>query len=241
MTFKNCIPIFGVNLGNVTYEEILAIIDDSIRNNKKNIIGYATAHSLNICYSNSDLKKIFNEFDLIHPDGIGVLLASKYLYGKCGFYQRITGSDFYLMLISEATRNKWKLFFFGDENEVLQKININGLSIVGKISGFNFNTTEVIQSINNSGTDILIVGLGCPLQEKWINDNKDKINAKIILAVGDGLKVFAGIRYRGPVFMQKLGLEWIIRLVKNPQRFWKRYIFGIPLFIYRIIKYKLQI
>jgi N-acetylglucosaminyldiphosphoundecaprenol N-acetyl-beta-D-mannosaminyltransferase len=86
----------------------------------------------------------------------------------------------------------------------------------------------------------LIIGLGQPLQEKWINDNHAQLNASVLIAVGDGIKVFAGEKRRGPLFMRKLGLEWLIRLFFNPFKYFNRYMVGIPVFLYRIIRAKLS-
>ena len=238
MPGNKIVYIFNVGIAGVSYESLINLIDNTIKENGKKIIGYATVHNLNIIYLNPHIREIFNKFDLIHPDGIGVFLGSRFLYKKSGFMKRMTGSDFYPVLINESIKNKWNLFLFGEKEEILKKVNIDNLNVVGKISGYNFNTEDVILSINNSGTDILLVGLGCPLQEEWIVNNKEKLNAKIILAVGEGIKVLAGVKKRGPVFLRSLGLEWVTRLILNPKKLWNRYVFGIPLFIYRIIKYK---
>ena len=234
------ITIFGININSFDYDKFLNQISIAMKNDGKKSITYVTANSLNLIFDNDKLINIFNQFDLIHPDGMGVFIASQILYGKNGLKKRITGSDFYPIFNQAAIKNKWKIFFFGDEEATLKKIlTINPeLVVSGWHNGFNYNNDDLVTEINNSITDILIVGLGCPKQEKWIIENKNKLSVKVIIAVGDGIKTFAGIKKRGNRFFQTLGLEWVIRLINNPFSFWKRYLIGIPLFLFRVIRSK---
>jgi len=236
------LSICGVEIDRIEKNKLISILSSGIENNQKIVISYLTTASLNTAINSSKAKTIFQQIDIIHPDGIGIYLASKYLYGKNGLKERITGSDFYLILIKEGIKNNWKFFFFGDTDETLKKVreNRNQLGIVGMQNGYNYKNEDLLIEISKSQPDILVVGLGCPLQEEWIIKYKGDITAKIIIAVGDGIKVFAGIKKRGPVLLQKLGFEWIVRLFLYPRKFWKRYLLGIPLFIYRVIKYKFQ-
>jgi len=211
-----------------------------MENERVKSITYVNSNTLNLVFDNNKLLNIFNQFDLIHPDGMGVIIASQLLYGKKGLKKRITGSDFYPILNQVAIKNKWRVFFFGDKDTTLKKIvKINPrLIVTGWHNGYTYNDDEIVTEINNSKTDILIVGLGCPKQEKWIVENKDRLSVKVIIAVGDGIKVFAGIKKRGNRFMQTLGLEWVARLINNPMLYWKRYLIGIPLFLIRVIRLK---
>lgn len=206
------------------------------------IIGYANADSLNKMYNDDELKKIYGTFDLIHPDGIGVYAASRILFGENGLESRLTGSDFYPLLIEESIKNNWKYFFFGHSDAILSEIRSNHphLNIAGLNEGYNFKDEEVIDKINASKPDIIIIGLSCPIQEKWIYRNKDKLNFKVALNVGDGIKVFAGKKVRGPEIFQKAGLEWFFRLINDPASNFNKYVTGIPLFIYRILKEKVN-
>jgi N-acetylglucosaminyldiphosphoundecaprenol N-acetyl-beta-D-mannosaminyltransferase len=236
------IDIFGVKVNKLSEETFLEVIRESISENKKVSIAYANADSLNKIYTDEKLRKIYNSFDLIHPDGTGVYLASEYLYGKKGLEIRLTGSDFYLKLISESIKNDWSYYFFGHTEEILEEIKkVNpGLKIAGIHEGYEFENEKVLTKINEISPDIIIIGLSCPKQEKWMYENMDKINFRVMLAVGDGIKVFAGKKIRGPEFMRKIGLEWLVRFFNNPLSNFKKYIIGIPLFIYRIIKQKLK-
>ena len=236
------LDILSVKVSLIDYEKLKSVIIETINNKTKIFITYTTANTLNLIYQYEGLKNIFNKFDIIHPDGIGVYLSSKFIYGKNGFKNRFTGSDFYPVLIEAGIKNKWSFFLFGDtEKTLLEAIKKNNtLNICGYQNGYDYIEEKLVEKINSSTPDILIVGLGCPKQEELVFKYKDQINAKIILAVGDGIKVFAGTKRRGANFLRLLGFEWFVRLITNPKKYWKRYILGIPLFVIRIIKFKLS-
>jgi N-acetylglucosaminyldiphosphoundecaprenol N-acetyl-beta-D-mannosaminyltransferase len=236
----NKIEIFGVNVASVNYSELSSAVENAMTRNQKLAITYANANTLNQCWKKDELIDIVNSFDILHPDGIGVYLASKFIYGKNGFKQRTSGSDFYPLLIQSAIKNKWSFYFFGHDKKTLDKINPKypELNVAGFHEGYNFNDDQVINLINSSNADILIAGLGFPKQDRWIYENKNKINCKVIIAVGEGIKVFAGTKIRGPKILRALGFEWLVRFFTNPFKYFARYILGIPIFLCRIIVIK---
>jgi len=237
---KNSIALLGTKFSNVSYKEILDAIQLAIQSKTQLTICYANVNSINLSISDEKIKQLLSEFDILHPDGFGVYLGSKILVCRNGFSYRQSGSDLYQQIIENASLNHWKLFIFGDTDETLEKIKYNcpELSIVGKKNGYVFENEKLLIEITNSKPDILIVGLGTPKQEEWIVKNKSNLMVNIIIAVGDGIKVFAGNKRRGPKILQKLGLEWFVRFIFEPKRLWKRYFIGIPLFIFRVIKFK---
>lgn len=243
MNKQSTLELFGIKFCKVSYEKILDAIDFAILNKKQSTICYANVNSINLSINDETIIQLLSKFDIVHPDGFGVFLGSKVLFGKDGFSFRQSGSDLYERIIERSILNSWKLFIFGDTEETLGRINHKypELSIVGKQNGYDFENEKLLTEINNSKSDILIVGLGTPKQEDWIEKNKADLMVNVIVAVGDGIKVFAGNKKRGPKIIQKLGFEWFIRLIFEPKRLWKRYFIGIPLFIFRVIKVKLSI
>jgi len=237
------IDLLGIKLNNTSYTEILDSIQLAIRRQNQLKICYANVNSINLSIINYKMKNLFSEFDVVHVDGFGVFLGSKILYGKDGLANRLSGSDLYEKLISDCIKFNYKLFFFGDKDETLNQIKRNHphINLVGSQNGFEFDSNSIVNIINQSVPDILIVGLGTPKQEEWIIRNKQDLKVSVIISVGDGIKVFSGTKKRGPKLFQKLGLEWIVRLFFEPKRLWKRYFIGIPLFIFRVIKYKFLI
>ncbi len=232
------VKIFGIKINKLTNSTFLELFRKSIKNKHKITIGYANAHTLNSGYSDKSLGELLNSMDYVHPDGIGVFLASQYLHGNSGLKARLTGSDFYPLLIDECIKNGWSLFFFGHKKQTLEKIKQlhPTLKIAGTAEGYEIDSSKVIEAINSSHPDILIIGLSFPLQEKWIHEFKDKIDCRIILAVGEGIKVFSGEKKRGPLFLRKLGLEWLVRVFTNPSGNMGRYLIGNPKFTARILR-----
>ncbi|MDZ4712986.1 MAG: WecB/TagA/CpsF family glycosyltransferase [bacterium] len=232
------VKILGTRVNILTYETFLHLIKELIQKNDKAAIAYANADTLNKIYESPELQQIYENFTLVHPDGTGVYLASKFLHGKRGLKKRITGSDFYPLLIEESIKNDWKYFFFGHDDETLQYIRsaYPMLNVKGTNEGYHYINEDVISKINKIEPDIIIIGLSCPFQEKWIYENIDRIKFKVILAVGDGIKVFAKRKLRGPLLMRRLGLEWTVRLFYDPVKNFRKYVIGIPKFVFRVIR-----
>jgi len=239
---NNKLDILYVEISKVDYSDILISIKNALLEGKQIFTTGANVNTVTLALKNLKFREVLSKFNFIHPDGIGLFLASKFLYGKNGFTKRITGSDFYVELIRESLKNNWSFFFFGDTDETLSKISKANpdLCVKGYCNGFNFNNDRLIKHINTTKPDILIVGLGSPKQEGWIITNRYKINAKVIIAVGDGIKVFSGTKRRGVKLVRMLGFEWLVRLIHEPKRLWRRYLIGIPLFIFRVLILKFK-
>jgi len=222
------VNINGINIDITDYSMLLQQINSVLDQNRKLYIAYANANSVNFSYNNPELKDCLQKFDIVHP----------------GLYKgsRFTGSDFYPLLTADAIKHNRKVFFFGNTDEVLSKIsgNNHGLQIAGLCDGYNFEDEKVIAQINSAKSDVLIVGLGTPQQEKWIAEHRERISCRVIICVGEGISVFAGTRQRGPVFLRAIGMEWLYRLMSSPLKYFKRYIIGNPLFLYRIIILKMR-
>ena len=232
--------ICGIKVNRLAYKLFISYICESVELNFKRSIAYSNTHIIHLAAFNDTLKTSLDKFDLIHPDGIGIYFASKFLYRSDGLEQRITGSDFYYDLIKKAKQENWRIFFLGHDKETFEKIKSQHpeLNITGHISRDFSDDKRVINSINNSASNIIIVGLQSPFQEKWIAENQDKLNCNIILAVGGGIKVFANTLKRGPEVIRMLGLEWLYRLITNPKWYWKRILVGFPVFIALTLKQK---
>jgi N-acetylglucosaminyldiphosphoundecaprenol N-acetyl-beta-D-mannosaminyltransferase len=202
-------------------------------------VSYANANTINFSVKDNLFLNILNNFDIVHTDGIGIYLALKFL--KIKNISGFTGSDFYEVLIKYIIKSNLSCYFFGHDEDTLNRIQtVNPrLKIAGTHTGFDYDSAEVAENIFQCTPDILIIGLSQPLQEVWVNQNKDKLKNKILICVGDGIKVFAGTKTRGPVFVRKIGLEWLIRLIIHPIKYGKRYLIGNPLFLYRIIRLKI--
>jgi N-acetylglucosaminyldiphosphoundecaprenol N-acetyl-beta-D-mannosaminyltransferase len=237
--------IFGVEIFFANYNELLEIIfSENIRT-----VTCANQYYLNLAYENTDYLKNLNTFDLIFPDGVGLKWAAGIKDGSeiVKKLERINGSDIYPEIINRIFNENLSMYILGDSQIVLDTALKNildkyrGIKITGTHNGyFDPSDESIIEEINSSNPFLIIVGLGAPRQEEWINKWKSKLKANKIVAVGGGLRIIAGNRSRGPLWVRNIGLEWLVRLVTEPAKTWKRYIIGIPVFIYRVLKQKFQ-
>ena len=112
------------------------------------------------------------------------------------------------------------------------------INVVGTHNGFFNNDEEIVNQINLLNPDVLLVGMGAPKQEKWIFKNKDKLNAKVFIGIGGSFDVMSGKIKRAPLFFQKLGLEWLYRLIKQPKRFFR--MLSLPKFLFSVLLKKIH-
>lgn len=236
------VNILGININDLSYEHLLSYIETGIYLNEKRTAAYVNVNSINQALDSIRFYETLHQFDLRHSDGFGVFLASKVLHGADCLENRNTGSDFYPHLVKKIIERNWRIYILGDTKETLELIQRKnpGMIITGMSSGYGFYTEKVLEEIRKNRPEILLVGLGTPLQEDWIIDNLQKISANVVISVGDGLKVLAGTKFRGPQFIRKIGLEWTFRLLQNPKRYGRRYLLGIPRFLLRIVKEKIN-
>ena len=240
--------LFGnVDIHNIDFDFIKNSINNSIREKKKISITYANSYSIVRCRKNLDLLNAFNNSDLVFPDGTGIYLASKILYRNENF-KRFNWTDCSYDFLKICEENKWKIFFLGASKEILNgavrniKNKYPSLLLTGAFNGYeDIERADLIDKINESDSDILWVGMGTPKQELWIDKFKENINVPVIQSCGGLFNYFAGKLVRGPLVFRKLGLEWIFRVIVHPKSYFRRYIIGIPIFIYIIIKQFLKI
>ena len=195
-----------------------------------------------------ELREVYRDADLILTDGKPLIWISQ-LYGR-PIKEKISGSDLFPSLCLEASKRGLTLFFFGAAPGVAQKAADNlaakfpGLRIVGTMSpdyGFERvpeKVDEAIDRINEVEPDVLIVGLGCPKQEKFIYQYRNRIHAKLMLGLGASLDFEAGNVTRAPKWMQRCGLEWLYRITQDPARLAKRYLVDDVKIVPLIFKYR---
>jgi N-acetylglucosaminyldiphosphoundecaprenol N-acetyl-beta-D-mannosaminyltransferase len=146
-----------------------------------------------------------------------------------------------------SEKKSYSLFLFGAKPGIAEKMKkkLEGkfpeLKIGGVRNGFfdwKKDTRAIVDEINASQANILLVAFGVPLQERWIYENAPKLKPEVIMGVGGLFDFYSGEMNRAPKWMREVGLEWLYRLMKEPKRMWKRYIIGNPLFLYRVYKWK---
>jgi len=236
--------ILQLKIENSSYNEIIDEIESKISLKNKFFFSYVNAYVAVLTAKNFELHKDLCQFSALYSDGIGMYWASKFLYGKLGLSERINGTDLYFKILELAEKKKYKVFFFGGGEEAVANLKKNLIKshpkiLIGGIikRDTNFNE-DILSRINHSNSDILFVGLGTPDQEKWIASFGKKCNVPIQISVGSGIDFLSGAYQRAPALFRKLGLEWLFRLMLEPKRLWKRYLVGIPTFLFLVFKQK---
>jgi N-acetylglucosaminyldiphosphoundecaprenol N-acetyl-beta-D-mannosaminyltransferase len=240
------LSILSVGIADVVFDELEGDIADSIRERRQLVIMYASMLTANLAESNAKLREALSSASIVHADGVGIWLSSRVLYGK-GFRERFNWTDYAYEFMRKCSEHGWSIFFLGSTTAVLQtamerlKQEIPGIKIAGMKDGFgDVESQELINSINDAHADILWVAMGAPKQELWIQRHRHELNCCVIQSVGDAMNQIAGVKRRGPKFLQRLGLEWLVRLFFDPIRFFSRYVIGIPVFAFRIVRQKLK-
>lgn len=244
------IDVRGVFFDNVTMQSALAKAIELVEKDGVDYIFTPNSEIVQNCIDNPEFYPLINSASMIIPDGIGVVYASKIL-GR-PLTEKVGGFELSKRLIEYAANNGKKIFFFGSSPErdgqksVADmaadnlKAKYPSLDICGTRDGYfsQDDVPQIIEQINASGADILFVCLGAPKQEKWIYDNRDKLNVSLALGLGGSLDIYAGTAKYAPRIFIKLNLEWFYRLLKQPSRIGR--MMNLPKFLFGTIFYKLS-
>jgi exopolysaccharide biosynthesis WecB/TagA/CpsF family protein len=199
---------------------------------------YVNAHSLNLAYRDNEYHGVLSRADLVLNDGIGLQIAAR-MQGK-RFSENLNGSDFTLRLLHLSAHEGWSVYLYGGQPGVAEAArdrlcaSIDGLNIVGACHGYMREPDEAIaRRIRRAGADVVIVALGQPAQELWLDNHLASTGCHLGLGVGAFLDFVSGRVVRAPGWMNRFGIEWMFRLVNEPGRLWRRYIVGNPVFLWR--------
>ncbi|MEM9448060.1 MAG: WecB/TagA/CpsF family glycosyltransferase [Cyanobacteria bacterium P01_E01_bin.6] len=243
------VRLFQTRFHKVTVEQLIDFIAESTQQDKKTIVGNVNVRAANFAHELPWYRNFLNRSDLVFCDGFGVLLGSKLLGNCVESCHRMTCPDYIEDLIMACENRQASVFLLAGKPGVTTKaieklkaiaptINIQGHHGYFEKSGAE--NDAIIEQINQFKPDVLYVGFGMPLQEEWIAKHIDRIDAKVFLPLGACLDFYTDAVYRGPRWATDLGMEWLTRFLSEPQRLWKRYVLGNPLFFYRILRQRLM-
>lgn len=237
----NKTPFYHISLTILNSHDVLSEIDKYLIGNNKHTVLFINAHCFNLAAKDLEYQKIINNSDLILNDGVGVEIASR--FAGIHLKENLNGTDLIPRIIELASNKNQKIFLLGAKNDVVTAAKTSlekmfpGICIVGTSSGYFDDDFEVIREINDSRADILIVGMGVPLQEKWIAKNLESMEfVKVFVAGGAIFDFLSGRFKRAPVMVQKLKMEWLVRLIQEPNRLFGRYFLGTFLLFFNMIK-----
>ena len=234
------VEILGVKVDRLDSRGFEEQIEAFVLSGKKHKVMYANVHSLNSAWEDPELRRILNSADLLYCDGAGVKLGAR-LLGK-ELPERMTGADWIYDLSEMCEAKGISTYLLGGEPGVAAnaaerlKSLYPRLAIAGTHHGYFNDDAEVVEKINERKPDILFVGLGTPLQERWIENNFAALDVAVVWGVGALVDFVAGKVPRAPRWMLDHGMEWLFRLMVEPRRMWRRYLIGNPLFILRVLK-----
>lgn len=241
---KNTVDVLGVSISNITMEEARRKVKEFVKSNEFHSIYTPNPEIIMLAKQDECFHKILEQADLVVPDGIGVVIASKLKKGD-KLPERVAGYDLVQNTMKDAVKEGYKYYFFGSKPGISQEAAIKmreahpGIQIVGTRDGYfkPEDEADIIADINASGANILLVALGAPKQEKWIEANRHLMpNVRVAVGVGGSLDVMSGQVKRAPLAFQKLGLEWFYRLLKEPTRFKRMLV--LPKFLIKVMFYK---
>lgn len=235
------IKLLDAWIDNLNMQETIKKVDDFVKNGDKPYqIVTLNPEYLYRSQTEPELLKLVNEADLVTPDGTGIVWAAK--MAGTPVSERVTGIDLMLNLMPVAEREGWGIFLLGSAPGVAQEAADNlrkqypGLNFVGICHGY-FQADqdeEIVNQITAAKPHLLFVALGMPRQELWICKYKDRLKVPISIGVGGSLDVISGKVQRVSPWLQKLQLEWLGRLIKEPQR-WRRQLV-LPKFAMMVIQ-----
>ena len=248
MNDTNSENILGYQVAATSIADCLSLIAASIDGEPQGkYFACANPHSLEVARHDPLFSRALKQADLLVPDGVGIILASRLLGGT--IRERITGSDiFHGVCTLLDSRPGSSVFFLGSSEETLSliedrmRIDFPHITVAGTYSPpfrAEFSPEDnrrMLTAINRAKPDVVWVGLTAPKQEKWIYQHRDQIQVKFIGAIGAVFDFYAGNIKRSPPVFQRLGLEWLPRLLQEPRRLWRRNVISNPGFMLRVLR-----
>jgi len=233
VTWPAKVDLFGVQVTPTTYEEATDTIITAGRQRQPSIVSCHAVHAIVTFSDDAELREKVNTFDMITPDGQPVRWAVNSLY-KRDLPDRVCGPKLMLDLCERAAETGVSIYLYGGSPAVVEKLQANltdmfpGLEVAGYESPpFRPLTEEedqaAVERINDSGAGLVFIGLGCPKQDVFAYEHRDRIQA-VQLCVGAAFDFHAGVKKPAPAWMQRSGLEWFYRLIQEPRRLGMRYL-----------------
>jgi len=239
---RKLIKILGVNIDRVNQKQAVERIRELIAQAQSSLIVTPNSEMIALAAEDRELARILNSADLAAADGIGVVIASKILEEP--LEERVAGFDLISRLFKEFADEDFNFYFLGGKPGIVDRaaVNLKKKYPTLNISGFHHgyldrdDQQQIIEEINSKNIDLLLVGMGVPLQEKFLDNNLKKLKVGAAVTVGGSFDVLAGEVNRAPLWMQKAALEWFYRLLQEPSRFGR--MLSLPKFIFLVIKSK---
>lgn len=234
------IKLLGAGIDGLSLEQYADRIGEFIANGAPRLIITLNPEMLYQAQREPELLKLIGRADLVTPDGVGIVWACRVMGEPVS--ERVTGIDLMQKLLERAGEKGWRVFFLGSAPGVAEEAARNaqkshpGINVVGTHHGYFKPGDEpnIIKIIKSAGPHLLFVALGAPRQEQWIDKYREILGVPVAMGVGGSLDVLAGRVARAPLWMRKIHLEWLGRLVRQPSR-WRRMMI-LPKFAFMVLR-----
>jgi N-acetylglucosaminyldiphosphoundecaprenol N-acetyl-beta-D-mannosaminyltransferase len=231
---------FGIAITNTKMDEAVDWMVKRVQNKATAFVAFVNPDCLNIAYVHDKYRQVLSQADRVLPDGIGINLGCRMM--GVSLMANVNGTDLFPRLCERAAAEGMSLYLLGARPGVAETVARNmqerfpRLAIAGVQDGYfkPEETGRVIEAINQSQADILLVAFGAPKQEQWLAEHHDRLRPWVRVGVGGLFDFYSGRFPRAPIWMREIGLEWTWRLLQEPSRMWRRYLIGNPLFLYRV-------
>ncbi len=239
------IRIWDIPIDKVNRQTSMEIFDELMSSEGCSMIVTPNSEIIMAASKDEQMANLLREAELMIPDGIGLVYASRIL-GK-PLPERVTGIDFADAALSKLAKQGRSVYFLGSKPDggsgksvaamaaEIKQAEHAGLTVAGVHHGYfqEADEPQIVEEINRSGAELLLVALGSPKQELFIQRNRGRLNVKAAIGVGGSLDVWAGTLKRAPEFFRKHGLEWLYRLIQEPKRYKRMAV--LPLFMIKVI------
>lgn len=233
----NSLKFLDVRVDDVTIDEAASLIAGFVEARRPRQVATVNPEFVIAAQRQPEFKTVLNASDLCVPDGVGLAWGSWLL--RRPLRQRVPGVDLVLRLAALASVNGWRLFFLGGFDGAGQsaadtlRARYPGLRVAGTYEGHPRDPIAV-SAVRDAQPDLLLVAYGAPAQDLWIARHKDELNVPVSIGVGGTFDFLAGRAKRAPRWLQRLGLEWLHRLVHEPWR-WRRML-ALPMFAILVLR-----
>lgn len=238
------VDVLGVHISAVDMDGATSEISRWIRDQEQHYVCVTGVHGVMESQRDPELLRIHNESGLTTPDGMPMVWAGRRAGARIS---RVYGPDLMLALCALAELRGWSSFFYGGQAGIPERLSqcllsrFPGLKVAGTYSPpYRPLTAEedhdAVERINSSNPAIVWVGLSTPKQERWMAAHVGRVRAPVIIGVGAAFDIHAGTLRQAPRWMQRRGLEWLYRLIREPRRLWRRYLRNNPAFVYRLLR-----
>ena len=231
--------VLGVPITLCSFAQAVRRVHDMISTGGSHHVVLANAHTLNLGCDDAAYRGVLREADIVLRDGAGVELAVRLAGRDAG--HNFVGTDFVPALLEALAPSEVRVFLFGAEPGVAERAGrvlrarARNVRVVGVAPGYGA-FAPVAARVRVARPHILLVALGNPAQERWIHEHREQLGVPVSIGVGALFDYLAGRVQRAPRWMLRLRVEWLFRLVVEPQRLWRRYLMGNPRFVARVLR-----